>query len=1017
MALNDSGMSTGPSVNTVADPQNLLQALPNKAKACCYSRDVQGEALGAWCRHRTGAMSWNQRIRARRTVIWAAAVALAFLSLLALPADAIAQPWTVEAASALNNEGGRLKQQGRYAEAEAQYKQSLEVLERAVGPGDPRVAGVLNNLADLYTMQGRYAEAEPLLKRSLDIVGLAAGSETPDVATMLGNLANLYAREGRYADAEPLFKRSVAIDERALPPDHPNLGRHLNNLAEFYRQQGRHAEAEPLYKSVLAIFEKAVGPEHPVLAASLNNLGLLYTAQGRHADAEPLIKRALAIAEKALGPEHPDTARYLSNLGSLYQAQGRYTEAEPLFRRSLAISERTLGPAHPNVAATRTNLALVYRAQGRLSEAEPLFRRALAIAEKALGPDHPDIAVHLTNLGGIYYDQGRFADAEPLVRRSLAILERAYDADHPTLIAILSRLAELSRARRDGAAALAYSRRATAIMAQRGRGAAPAGTSGALAEQRTARPLYVQGITLAHDADGAAAAQETFRLAQLAAASDTGRAVAGMTARFAAGNGALARLVRERQDLVERRLGLDAALVRAVSRPPSERDAAGESRARSDLAAVAGRLAAVDGQLAAGFPGYAELSDPKPLDAAAAQELLGTDEALLVYLVDEDATWIWVLRRDVVAMHRIGIGAAALSRAVRDLRASLNPQLNPAQRPYPATKAHDLYMQVLAPALPQLSGARHILVVADGALESLPLGVLVTKRPAKDPTTLAGHRDVAWVARDYAVTVLPAVSSFRALRQMAPSAGAQRPFLGVGNPVLTGPAGTERGRRADAAQLFRGGAMADVAQVRALPPLPETALELRLVARRLGAGAQDLYLAERASEPALRAAALDRYRVIMFATHALMSGEMTGLAEPALVLTPPRVASAEDDGLLTASKVASLRLNADWVVLSACDTAAGDGTPDGRGLSGLAKAFFYAGSRALLVSHWPVVSDAAVLLTTRTFAALADDPRLGRAEALRRTEMALLDDRSLPDDIAHPMMWGAFSLAGEARRR
>ena len=94
------------------------------------------------------------------------------------------------------------------------------------------------------------------------------------------------------------------------------------------------------------------------------------------------------------------------------------------------------------------------------------------------------------------------------------------------------------------------------------------------------------------------------------------------------------------------------------------------------------------------------------------------------------------------------------------------------------------------------------------------------------------------------------------------------------------------------------------------------------------------------------------------ATHGLVAGELAGVSEPALVLTPPAEGTEADDGLLTASEVAQLKFDADWVILSACNTAATDGTPGARGLSGQAKVFFYAGSRALLVSHWPVVSDA-----------------------------------------------------------
>ena len=382
---------------------------------------------------------------------------------------------------------------------------------------------------------------------------------------------------------------------------------------------------------------------------------------------------------------------------------------------------------------------------------------------------------------------------------------------------------------------------------------------------------------------------------------------------------------------------------------------------------------------------------------------------MLVYLAAEDATWLWVLRRDRIAFHQIGIGAKALAHEVSALRGALDPGRNADFAPFPAKHAYALYQKLLGPALPLLDGAHHLIVVSDGALESLPPSVLVTNPPERDPQSPADHRGLAWLARDYAITVLPVVTSLRALRQPVTAPGSPAPFLGIGNPVLAGKPGAERGIKL--ASLFRG-ATADVEVVRQLPPLPETADELRAIARTLGAGDQDLLLGERASEPVLRQTPLDRYRVVQFATHGLVSGDLPGLTEPALVLTPPKEASPDNDGLLTASKVATLKLNAEWVVLSACNTAADDGTPDAGGLSGLAKAFFYAGARSLLVSHWPVASQATVKLVTDAFVELKNDPEIGRAEALRRAEMAMLDPKN-PPEFAHPMMWAPFVLAGD----
>jgi CHAT domain-containing protein len=345
---------------------------------------------------------------------------------------------------------------------------------------------------------------------------------------------------------------------------------------------------------------------------------------------------------------------------------------------------------------------------------------------------------------------------------------------------------------------------------------------------------------------------------------------------------------------------------------------------------------------------------------------------------------------------------------VTALRASLDPALNPSLTPFPGSHAYALYRKLIGPAEPLLAGFHHLLIVPDGTLQSLPMTVPVTK-PQQDPKRLDDHRDVAWLARDYAVTVLPAVSTLRALRQFTNSEHASAPVLGIGDPVLGGAPARTSG--VTLVSLFHG-AMADVDKVRALPPLPETAGELRAIAKTLGASDVDLLLGERASEPVLRQMPLDHYKIVEFATHALMAGQLKGLAEPALVLTPPPEATPDDDGLLTASTIATLKLNADWVVLSACNTAGGDGTPDAGGLSGLAKAFFYAGARSLLVSHWPVWSKAAVQLTTGAFAELAKDPTIGRAEALRRSMMAMLDPAN-PPEFAHPLAWAPFALAGE----
>ncbi len=883
------------------------------------------------------------------------------------------------------------------------------------GQRDPAVATVLRDLARRYELAGRYGEAQARLERALSIQIEHLGERDPDTAWTLNSLGRVLAYQDRLAAAEGFLGRALRARKVAFGEAHATVADSLESIGWVNLRRGRVREAVSYYRDSLSLREQILGLEHSDVAWSLNSLGLAYTELRRYDLAERHLERALAIRERALGAEHPETARTLMNIGTLLAAQDRHDEAIKTLQRALSIREVVLGKSHPDVARTLQNLAAAYSKRGRHGEAEKFIRRAIDISKEALGESHFFLAGQVNQLASILRQAGRLEEAKAVFRQAIEIQERTEGIDNPLLARYQANLADLLLTLGREQEALDYARHATASP-----------TAQALTQRRSLgfddearydnvrnRNLLLLRVIEAQGVQTAKLADEAFRAAQRARASRTAETVAYMATRFAGGKDALARTVRQQQDLRDSWQALDAELEARAARPATDRDVAGEAKLRKERARVAQDLAVVVDELSETFPDYSEISNPRPLGLADVQALLQRDEALVSYLVAEERSYLWLVRRgDVQRFALDDFGYDQLEEEVFQLRRALDQAdiLSFADiEPFDPAAAHALYKRILAPTEPFLGGVRHLFVVPDKALESLPLGVLLTALPHTLKPDFNDYPKLPWLAKKYALSTLPAVSSLRALRRYAKTERRRDPFIGFGDPIFQGGAGASRA--IGQARVYRGD-LANVQVLRSLSPLPEAGTELKQMAAILNVGEGSLHLGAKATETAVKSIDLARYAGMAFATHGILAGELLDNREPALVLTPPETPTTLDDGLLTASEIAQLKLNADWVILSACNTAGPDGSPDGEGLSGLAKAFFYAGSRSLLVSHWPVWSDATAALTTRMLTAYVAEPSLGRAEALRRAMLALMQDES-QFYFAHPMSWAPFVVVGE----
>ena len=432
------------------------------------------------------------------------------------------------------------------------------------------------------------------------------------------------------------------------------------------------------------------------------------------------------------------------------------------------------------------------------------------------------------------------------------------------------------------------------------------------------------------------------------------------------------------------------------------------------------RISTTDQQLKQSTPEYSKLFEDSETGLGAVQKIVSQKEALVLHVVvvgmglvtgcitSENITFN-VTKLDPAEQQQFTIDEKLLAAAVH--RTDQPSAILDSQ--FPAQSSYRLYQKLFGGVESCLKGKNRILLATDPDFFALPWNALLTKQPSE--ASSFSFREASWLPKSYSISLLPSIQSLYELRTNFPRSAARNKFLGVGDPDFKGT--TQNSTQVSLAPLFSTRGVGNIKAIAGLPPLPETADELRGVAHALGAPTNDLLLGSEASEHEFRKRPLNDYRVISFATHAIVAGEIEGVTEPALVLSPGQDEhNPWNDGLLTASEISNLTLDANLVILSACDTAASDGHASGRGLSGLADAFFFAGTRSLAVTQWAVASTIAQHLGAGLISRTMASESTGVAEGLRE---AMLDyiATAKQDYLANPRFWAAFMIAGDGAVR
>lgn len=861
----------------------------------------------------------------------------------------------------------------------------------------------LAQLSQFYAWSGDIEEAKKWLeklKREAKLTGKWRHWNGFNIARAEATLAEVQGRWQEYqAYNREIIKRLLDTGEEEKQPF--LLPFHIGDYVDSLLPQGRVVEAEAKAREALLLGIERQGWPAIGNVNLLRKLARTLIAQGRYQEAGQIIDEALAMIDD-LGLPDGSVFSAFTNFLRINIASAQYD-----WDTVLAVNQRL------EAALADNRVWYDQYMEGNPAQIIALIKRARM--DEALKAAQARVDRYGTRLGDKHYDT---AEARALLGMSLAAQGRlqealnAYQAAVPVL---------LSRSRQsDGGNGRVMKAHHRKIVLE----------------------AYIDLLRALFDEPGSARQKlmgESLRVADLLRAQGVQRALAANAARGAARNPALAALVREEQDLRRQVSAIYGRIADLKTKPPEEQ----EPNAIDQLVVLVDqfreRRAAAMEEIEDRFPDYADLINPKPPGPEEIRKLLKPGEALISFYFTEQRGYVWTIpKAGESAFAMIDIGRDDLAKAVDRLRRALDPKAQSLGDipTFEVNLAHELYGKLLAPVVSAWQASQNLLVVADGALGYLPLSLLVTEPVAlseEAEVLFTNYRTVPWLVRQHAITALPSTTALKTLRRGKPTGGTE-PFIGFGDPVFSRAAASPdqtsteidtRGVLDLRALPVHLRSVPDTgeylnADLSVLPRLPDTASEVREIALALSADpTKHVFLGEKAREKRVKTMDLSGVRVLAFATHGLVPGDLNGLVEPALALSAPKEAGPEDDGLLTMTEILGLKLDADWVVLSACNTGAGSGA-GAEAVSGLGRAFFYAGSRALLVTNWPVETTSARALTTDIFSRQAADPSLSRAEALRRAMVGLMDGPGYRDQsgqevfvYAHPIFWAPFSIVGD----
>lgn len=977
-------------------------------------------------------------------------------------------PNSLAVAETLHGLGRVYMDRGDLAKSEQYLQQSLDIRLK-LGPGSRDLALSFIGLANLASRRGDLAKQENYLQQALDLdeklnpadraaisQGLGAAclqrgqpekaeeyfrqalairqELLPDslaLAMSLGEIGALASSRGDPDQAEKYFRQALEIRQR-LAPGSLAVAASLSDVGSIVQVRGDLAEAERCFRQALRIRQR-LAPGSLSTAGSLHQLGVVFWLRGDLGRADGNFHQAVEIKQK-LAPGSPDLAQTLNWLGLVASRRGDLDQAEEYDHEALEISEK-LSPASLLDAEMLSNLGDIAKRREDVVQAEKYYRQALDIQEK-IARDSPAAAITLQKLGDLARKRREFDEAEKYLRQALEIREKKVSGSLAHA-GVLFDLASLERQRhQDDDASQLYAQGLSVLDNQMARlGGTDNVRSGFRAEYESQYHDYIDLLVSQKKPELAFNVVERSRARTLLELLER--------AQIDIGNGCDPRLLRQERSLRDSISAKSSYRLQLLDGVHTSEEIAALDK---QIDALRAQYEEVKTQLRDDSPAYTSLAQPKPLSAQEVQQqLLDENTILLEYSLGERRSYVWAVTQTSLAVYalpprKVIEGAARNvyelltargSRVDKETAQQRKVRLAQAEARYPKAIAA-LSQMVLGPAAAAL-GNRRLVIVSDGALQYIPYASLPSPRlPASVPKTaldsstkLRDEGSPALVTQ-HEIVSLPSASALAELRRA--SLNRKKPPKTVA--VLADPVFDPRDERVTAS-------VGAIHQEK-LKMVASPADELSLSAQRLTRSATDVGLMRNgnylsrllwtqreaaailsvtpsgqgmealgfdANRATAMSSSLTQYRIVHFATHALLDSKNPELS--GLVLSLVNKRGQPQNGFLDLEQIYNLKLPVDLVVLSACDTGLGQEIR-GEGLIGLTRGFMYAGASRVMASLWSVDDEVTSELMARFYKSLEQD-NMSPAAALRAAQIEIAKEERWNS----PYYWAGFQIQGE----